>query len=56
MSDGAITEDAVAFAAGLPPMVPLVGLDFGTKTIGVAVSDGLRSVASPLEQINGQSD
>lgn len=30
---------------------PLVGLDLGTKTIGVAISDGLRQVASPLEVI-----
>ncbi len=30
---------------------PLVGLDLGEKTIGVAVSDVLRSVASPLALI-----
>lgn len=35
----------------LPPMGALMGLDLGTKTIGVAVSDGLRSVASPLETV-----
>ncbi|MEM9581257.1 MAG: Holliday junction resolvase RuvX [Pseudomonadota bacterium] len=29
----------------------LVGLDLGTKTIGVAVSDGLQSVATPLETV-----
>ena len=29
----------------------LLGLDLGTKTIGVAVSDGLRGVASPLTTI-----
>jgi putative holliday junction resolvase len=29
-------------------LTPLVGLDLGEKTIGVAVSDVLRSVASPL--------
>lgn len=39
------------FAAALPPMKALAGLDLGTKTIGVAVSDRLRSVASPLETI-----
>ena len=33
------------------PMGALMGLDPGTKTIGVAVSDGLRSVASPLETV-----
>lgn len=36
------------FAAALPRHGALVGLDLGTKTIGVAVSDGLRSVATPL--------
>ena len=36
------------FAALLPPMQALVGLDLGEKTVGVAVSDGMRSIASPL--------
>ena len=30
---------------------PLVGLDLGEKTIGVAVSDATRMIASPLETI-----
>ncbi|MEO1600275.1 MAG: Holliday junction resolvase RuvX [Pseudomonadota bacterium] len=30
---------------------PLIGLDLGTKTIGVAVSDGLRMTATGLETI-----
>lgn len=34
--------------AALPPRTPIVGLDLGEKTIGVAVSDLTRSVASPL--------
>src|SRR3569623_190167 len=34
--------------AALPPMTPLVGLDLGEKTIGVAVSDVTRAIASPL--------
>ncbi|PRY95425.1 putative Holliday junction resolvase [Hasllibacter halocynthiae] len=46
-----ICETAEEFAALLPPAGALIGLDPGTKTIGVAVSDGLRSVASPLETI-----
>src|SRR6516164_5930449 len=33
------------------PSAPLVGLDLGEKTIGVAVSDATRTVASPLELI-----
>nr|WP_282569168.1 Holliday junction resolvase RuvX [Aliiroseovarius sp. S1339] len=32
-------------------MAALGGLDLGTKTIGVAVSDGLRQVSTPLETI-----
>ncbi len=40
-----------AFAARLPPGVALAGLDCGEKTIGIAVSDRLRSVATPLATI-----
>jgi putative holliday junction resolvase len=43
-----VGEDAAAFAAHLPRRAPLLGLDLGTKTIGVAVSDPDRSIASPL--------
>lgn len=35
----------------LPPSGALIGLDFGTKTIGVAASDGLRTVATPVETV-----
>lgn len=35
----------------LPAGAPLVGLDLGEKTIGVAVSDATRSIASPLDLI-----
>jgi putative Holliday junction resolvase len=34
-----------------PPRTPLVGLDLGEKTIGVAVSDGSWMIASPLALI-----
>ena len=37
--------------AALAPMTPLFGLDLGEKTIGVAVSDVTRTIASPLELI-----
>jgi putative pre-16S rRNA nuclease len=37
--------------ATLPPSGKLLGLDLGTKTIGIAVSDGLRYSATPLETI-----
>jgi putative holliday junction resolvase len=46
-----IYEDVAQFAAALPPARALAGLDLGDKTIGVAVTDTLRSVASPLETI-----
>ncbi|MBE0414815.1 Holliday junction resolvase RuvX [Yoonia sp.] len=39
------------FAAVLPAHGALAGLDLGTVTIGVAVSDVMRSVATPLETI-----
>lgn len=40
--------------AGLPPSGKLLGLDLGTKTIGVAISDGMRYSATPLEIIKRQ--
>ena len=46
-----MTEDFAAFAAALPPRGAIAGLDFGERTIGVAVSDTLRSVASPLSTL-----
>ncbi len=39
------------FFDALAPMRALAGLDLGEKTIGVAVSDSMRVVASPLETI-----
>jgi putative Holliday junction resolvase len=35
----------------LPPRAAILGLDLGTKTIGVAISDLTRQIASPLETI-----
>ncbi len=46
-----IHDEIEDFAAALAPATALAGLDFGDKTIGVAVSDGMRQVASPLETI-----
>jgi len=40
-----------AFAALLPPEGRLLGLDLGTKTIGLALSDLGRRIASPAETI-----
>ena len=42
-------HDDVSALAALPG--PLMGLDLGTKTIGVAVSDGLRMTATALETV-----
>jgi putative holliday junction resolvase len=37
--------------SALPPAGKLLGLDLGTKTIGVAISDAMRYSATPLETI-----
>lgn len=46
-----IFEDVAEFAAALPGFGAIAGLDLGTKTIGVAVSDSMRQVASPITVI-----
>ncbi|CUH48828.1 MULTISPECIES: Holliday junction resolvase RuvX [Ruegeria] len=46
-----IYDEFEDFAAALSPMTALMGLDLGEKTIGVAVSDRMRGVASPLETV-----
>jgi putative Holliday junction resolvase len=46
-----IHPDLASLAAALPPGAALAGIDLGTKTIGVAVSDRLRQVATPLQTI-----
>ena len=46
-----IFDDITDMAQVLPRTGALAGLDLGTKTIGVAVSDGLRQIASPLRVI-----
>lgn len=48
---GEIYNDIAEFEAALPPMRALAGLDLGTVTLGVAVSDNFLSVATPLETI-----
>ena len=42
---------SVVEAADFPATGPLLGLDPGTKTIGIASCDGLRMIASPVETI-----
>ena len=44
--------DLLDLPAALPPYAPVVGLDLGEKTIGVAVSDVSMAIASPLHLIN----
>lgn len=46
-----ILQDIEAFLAALPPHGGIAGLDLGDKTIGVALSDLRRSVATPVEVI-----
>lgn len=46
-----ICETPEEFIAAIPDMGAIAGLDLGTVTIGVAVSDVMRSVATPLETI-----
>jgi putative Holliday junction resolvase len=46
-----IYEEVSAFANTIQPNHSLIGLDLGTKTIGVAVSDTILSVATPIKTI-----
>jgi putative holliday junction resolvase len=39
------------FAACLPPRAPVIGLDVGTKTVGLAISDITRTVATALRTL-----
>ena len=48
---GLTTTDVADFLAPLPPSGRLIGIDGGTKTLGLALSDILRTIASPLETI-----
>lgn len=45
-------EPFETFLAALPVSGALIGLDLGTKTIGLASSDPARMVASPVETIS----
>ncbi len=46
-----ICETPESFASTLPGFGALAGLDLGTVTLGVATSDRMRTVATPLETI-----
>lgn len=43
--------DLLDLPAACPPDTPWMGLDLGEKTIGVAMSDSTRLIASPLELV-----
>jgi len=43
--------DIADLPTAFPPRTPLAGLDLGTRTIGVAVSDTSLTIASPLALI-----
>ena len=45
---GETLEDVEAFAARLKYGARLIGIDAGTKTLGLALSDVTRTIASPL--------
>ena len=49
MSAAALTVEALAPL--LPPKGRLIGVDLGTKTIGLALSDVERRIATPLETL-----
>ncbi|MEM9523303.1 MAG: Holliday junction resolvase RuvX [Pseudomonadota bacterium] len=46
-----VFDELGQFAKALPPSRAVAGLDLGTRTIGIAVSDTSLSVASPLKTL-----
>lgn len=44
-------DELTAFIEGLSPRARLLGVDLGTKTIGLALSDVERRIATPLETL-----
>ena len=46
-----IYENILDFDGSIPKNTALMGLDLGSKTIGVAISDSFRSIATPLKTI-----
>jgi putative Holliday junction resolvase len=48
---GRTTQDIAEFASLLPQRGRLIGVDAGTKTLGLALSDVTRTIGSPLETI-----
>lgn len=48
MTAGGDSEEAAVFALALPAGARLIGIDLGTKTLGLALSDVTRTIASGL--------
>lgn len=46
-----IFDDVAEFTAALPQTGALMGLDLGERTIGIALSDIFRGVATPIETV-----
>ena len=46
-----VYSDIADYLAELPELTPLMGLDLGDKTIGIAISDAFRTIATPRETI-----
>ena len=46
-----IYENILDFSGSISKEKALIGLDLGSKTIGVAISDSLKTVATPLKTI-----
>ena len=46
-----ITDNGNEFSSQLPTRGRLLGLDLGTKTIGLALSDSSRQIATPMQTI-----
>jgi putative Holliday junction resolvase len=44
-------DELIAFIDALRPRARLIGIDLGTKTIGLALSDVERRIATPLETV-----
>ncbi len=49
---GETFSDIAAFAGRIGPAGRLIGIDAGTKTLGLALSDVTRTIASPLVVLN----
>lgn len=54
-SQGSTTENPQVFREAVPPNRRLIGIDAGTKTLGLALSDLTCLIASPLETISRKS-